>query len=493
MGGRNRNTANGSASREDKRSMNGSTPQDGRNKRPTNGSAPQEGRDKRPTNGSAPREGRDKRPANGPAPREDRDERSANGSTSRECGSQNLADKTAPKGKAPGSKGLWPLCGFAYAVLLVIFEYFLEKSAAQTGEPSPWNVLSHEWTLYISVPTTIFSAFIQRITDKKWEEFLDTLTRPEGMSSWEHSWIFIKGVCKRYISHNTLFFITALIMGLLYVPAFAANQGFAYQILGSLLPGVTPSEAAVDEPSAEVSVLVPEASPMIEENMAVQEVEVEVVSEERLESLDKRLVLQSEMKYEVSDEELDEIFFRTEEYAIEDWFDDNEILNVVKQFVQDQRERPSAPDHDTDLEEDDLQNIFNSINYASEKEKKMLEDKEPTSNQLQEVIDLRVSAYDSYPFYKLAFVTRESFCMYGDAIQTQNGSDEDAAILFMKSITYGYSILQYDVSTAQFSKDLDTLSERFTKLSKSLVPDSDEHWQALQLAKAFKTLSLNLP
>ena len=82
--------------------------------------------------------------------------------------------------------------------------------------------------------------------------------------------------------------------------------------------------------------------------------------------------------------------------------------------------------------------------------------------------------------------------MWGDAIRRQNGSQEDAAILFQKSIVYGFDALQYNTGEAALGDDLEILSERYEKLAYSLPADSEERQHAFSLAEAFQALSEEL-
>lgn len=193
------------------------------------------------------------------------------------------------------------------------------------------------------------------------------------------------------------------------------------------------------------------------------------------------------LPYTVSEKDRDQIFFRTGKYAIIDWSDEEHIRTKVEAFVYEQRKLRRDPQYDKNKE--NLQGYLTDISNASGEEDNILnKDDFPTSSQLENIIDKRIEVYNDLPFYVLATLIRENFCMWGDAICWQSGSLKDASILFMNSISYGFEALQYDVDEAVHITDLQKLSERYRKLGNSLPTGSDEQQYAFYLSKAFNNL-----
>ena len=431
---------------------------------------------------------KNRKPADGSAPPKDENVRATNHNKAPQ-------KRSAPKKGRAKSRSLWRYVHVIYILLFFIFWYWLEHYAAKTGKSPLWDLLSHEFFPFISFIITLVCTCLSPLSDKKRKEFFARITRPNRMDPWQHVFILAKAVWKRYFKQNTLLFIVSRILLILYVPAFAANQGLAYKMLDPLSAGVSPVETTLDETLAEISLPVSETSETgsttTEENEpAPKEEPFPSVSEKELGPLDERLILQSEMPYDISEGELDQIFFRTGEHAITNWSDQDHVQATMENFVLDRHKLRRNPNPDESIE--NAREYLDDADNASREEALMLDSERPTSNQLQYVIDTRVVVYDSLPFYDLAILTRESFCMWGDAIRSQNGSPEDATTLFAKSILYGFEVLQYDKTTATLSDNLRILSERYEKLAYSLPPDSDERQHAFSLAEIFQILRTKL-
>lgn len=424
---------------------------------------------------------------------EDQRRKLTGGSAPKGSKDQESAHESAQKNHEPKSKNWWWLCDVAYILFLLAFWYKIEQRIAQTGESWVLNFLFNGLASVVSFVVPVIAAIVGPMPEEKQKEYGQKVRRPDGMNFWKHSWILFKETVIYSFKYNTVFVILVRLVLFLYIPAFAAKNGLAYRGLSYLSDGVTPAAIVSEEPSLPVSetfpIIVEESAPVQETEAAETDPPPEA-SEKKLRPLEERLVLQCEMPYTVSEEDYDLIFFRSGKYAITDWSNKDDVRMKVESFVQDQYmlRRNQGPDKNKENAQDYLDNVA----AASDNESNMSNKEKPTSIELRGVIDTRVAAYDYIPFYELAKRIRESFCMWGDAIRWQNGIQDDAAILFMKSIFYGFQTLQYDVDEAKHRSDLNTLSERYEKLAHSLDEGSIEREQAFELSEAFEILSAKL-
>lgn len=403
-------------------------------------------------------------------------------------------DKTKLREKLARLKH-WLIYALKFFTGLLIAEVIEEFIGARTGW-FLWNVLPKALTAIAGTVSLVFSGCFSAFTDKDRAAFFKTVTRPDGMSSWEHAPILLKKIWIRYIYHNTLIFIIICGTVALCLPAYCASIGVARQMLDTgsqglklastlLTPVYSEDKEFGDDGTSYFETATPNPPSPQPTNEKIISPSPSETTEYPLIPLSMRLRLLPGMDYEISNEERNEIFFQTGDFAIEDWDNNETILSNVRDFVEAQRKLHRKAVYG----EDEIPSTCAAnISSASADEDKMLKDANPTSDQLRNVIDTRETAYRLFPFYALATLTRESFCMYGDAIHLQGGVHEDAAVLFMKSILYGFEALQYDVDTEEFANNLEILSERFQKLA-NVLTDSNESQYALHLAKAFQTLS----
>lgn len=404
-------------------------------------------------------------------------------------GGRRILGGSAPKKKR---KFGWP----QYILLCIICEVVQESIAAHTGWLL-WPILPKGFITGAGVFGVVFDGVISIFTDEEREAFFRAIIRPDGMTPWEHFFYLARKVFYRYLRHNTLVFSVVILVIFLCVPAFAASEGtarwvldVAQQVVDTVLPPETSPNEGTDTDDAANSETPVSLSPAekAEKDDSPERSEADTPPEETddpLKLLAERLVLSEEMDYEVSDEELGRVFFMDEAYCIEDWDDEAEIWSKVQRFAEDQKKLRRNPSFAEDVQ----QSILDQIAYASELEEELLGELRPTAKKLCEVINMRSESYDSAPSYRLAVLTRESFCFYADAYWEQGILGDAAAILYEKSIVWGFETLQYDVKAEMFKETLEILAERYAKLAQVLDLDSDERQIALKLDEVFQELA----
>lgn len=354
-----------------------------------------------------------------------------------------------------------------------------------------WPFLPNIRTFMLGLAT--FIGVIDYFTDTE----KVSVIRPPDMDFWTHGLLLCKQL-KRNFLQNTLVGLILAGLFLLVVPAAAVH----YELWPTLVhwattpykEAATSSEVPPPDSSGQAAPEDPEL-PAPQDSGDTPSSKLEEPESEEPEppppSLARRLKLDDTPPEEVSDEEYQRIFFLQEPYLIQDWDSQEAVTEIVRKFVQDQRQKQLPPRSSIDEISTKAQD---PISRASNQEASMT-----TAEELRNVITLREYVYlyledpeepekKGEPIYSVAKLIRENYCLYGDAYALQNKSYSYACQFYEWSILWGFRTLEYDVTEDALYKNLDILVERYDKIA-GATDDSTEYMYADKLSAAFRQIA----
>lgn len=189
------------------------------------------------------------------------------------------------------------------------------------------------------------------------------------------------------------------------------------------------------------------------------------------------------MEWALSEEEYNQIFFVTGEFAIQDWNNPVHIKDQLEAFVD-------------SLQAEGLCNVFDNkecgapsyiqseIVKASEEEEKI----KSLSGQM-EIIRIREEAFASYPKYSLAKLTAEGYHACAQAFTKHGGNVETIRCFTGQSILWRFQGMKFvDISNGILKINLNSACARYKELSDTYPEWSEERKHALAIAAGFEEL-----
>lgn len=157
---------------------------------------------------------------------------------------------------------------------------------------------------------------------------------------------------------------------------------------------------------------------------------------------------------DLSAEDYEFVFFTGEEYAIEDWENQEEIDDVVLRMIKDLRREKKVNLFDEGIAPQDVQN---EIDYASADEKKA-----KSFMEIERIQQVRVDVYRDYPKKSIANLIANSEQLKALVLYYYQGSQQSILYHYGKSILWEGEYLKYkDVSNDEVNKHLSKIAQRY--------------------------------
>lgn len=195
---------------------------------------------------------------------------------------------------------------------------------------------------------------------------------------------------------------------------------------------------------------------------------------------DPKFLAEPERLFELSDEELDKLYYKSGPYAIHDWTDTNAIAGVLTRQITDLRAQQRPNEFDTKASVAMQQDAIRANN---------IEDTLSTSEELDDVINIRKSLQSIYPksaFAKLLAANQQRY-----ALEYVNAGGDFKTIEYY----YGYSIYWdlerlcfADVDNYDVKNILSSISMRYHDIADASENGSQTQQYASVLSNAFKIL-----
>ena len=184
--------------------------------------------------------------------------------------------------------------------------------------------------------------------------------------------------------------------------------------------------------------------------------------------------------YELSDAERDRLYFKFGLYAVEDWSDEAAMTSAVLAMVREFRAEKAANEFDKHAPQDTQKAVAEiETDYA----------KMSSSRDLDNVIDIQMTAWSEYPKYGLAWMLTNNFQEYGDRYNEIGGCFETIEYYYGQSIFWAWTTLTYESAEShQVRECLRYISMRYHDIAVLAEEGSQVKLRAEALYRAFKAI-----
>lgn len=184
--------------------------------------------------------------------------------------------------------------------------------------------------------------------------------------------------------------------------------------------------------------------------------------------------------YELTEEEECRLFFRAGDYEIAERASAGEIAEKIKPFIQ----QLLATQKENIFDRDAPESIKGDIANASRLEAEM-----ENSDELDQVISVRMDVFQDYPKYRIANLLANNMQTYAKKYTEINGSYETIKYYHAYSIFWTWDSLTFaSVTSYTLKDDLDYIRMRYHDIADKAIPGSMDQLRASVLSDAFKLL-----
>lgn len=187
--------------------------------------------------------------------------------------------------------------------------------------------------------------------------------------------------------------------------------------------------------------------------------------------------------YELSEEEEDWLYFKSDIYKIEDWSDDAAVVAVVLSLVHEICSKNAPNEFDANAPPDIQWSVATvETDY----------DKMTSSKDLDNVINVQLIAWTDYPKYGLAWMLANNFQEYGDRYNEVDGYFETVEYYYGQAVFWTWRTLTYEsAETYQVKECLRYISMRYHDIADIAPEGSQVKQRATALYRAFKSIQNN--
>lgn len=196
--------------------------------------------------------------------------------------------------------------------------------------------------------------------------------------------------------------------------------------------------------------------------------------------LTKYLLLMEPDRFRVLTEaEESALFFFSGEYCVENWWDDTEVLDVVRRDAESliQSLKPN-------LFNDAPEEVKEKVSKASESEKTLT-----NSWELDEVLSSREAVYVNYPMFSLAVLIAENYARFGLAYNDCHANPDTIEYYFGQAIHWYREAMMFGPAAKDEEHLLRFIGHRYHDLAACLPFGSERQLRASALANAYYAIA----
>ena len=184
----------------------------------------------------------------------------------------------------------------------------------------------------------------------------------------------------------------------------------------------------------------------------------------------------------LTETERSELYFFSGEYSVENWWDDTEVLDVVRRDAESliQKMKPNMFD-------DAPEEVKEKASQASENERTLT-----NSWELDEILSSREAIYVNYPMYSLAVLIAENNARFGLAYNDCRGNSDTIEYYFGQAIHWYREAMMYGPSTKEAEHLLRFIGHRYHDLAACLSYGSETQHRSSSLADAYYSIADSL-
>lgn len=216
---------------------------------------------------------------------------------------------------------------------------------------------------------------------------------------------------------------------------------------------------------------------------SLTEVPVEISAEE-VEKLEPPFLEDADRYCALSEEERDLLYFQSGPYAVSDYDDSSALAAAVWEKIQVLRAEKAQNIFDDNAPEDVKTSVANmKTDYAQM----------TSSRELDDTINTRMTAFEEYPKYGLAWGLTNDFQEYGDRYYEAGGYFETVEYYYGQSISWAWTTLTFESANSYQVRDiLHYISMRYHDIADAAPDRSWVQQQATALYQAFKSIENEL-
>ena len=184
--------------------------------------------------------------------------------------------------------------------------------------------------------------------------------------------------------------------------------------------------------------------------------------------------------FQLSSEEYDKLYFLSGPYAITDWTDSVEISQTLALYLSELHAQNCLNSFDTNAPE----SLQNEVAFASELEICMT-----NSDDLDQIIDIRINAWSQYPKHSLAKLLASNQQQYALEYEKVNGAFETIEYYYAHSTFWLFESLSFsDVGEYTTKTILASIKMRYNDIASIAPANSHSKYYATILFEAFESL-----